>query len=268
MKIRTLIVDDEPLAREGIRLRLKEFPEIHIIGECSSGTEAVASMNKLCPELVFLDIQMPEMNGFEVLQQITTAPPPIIIFVTAYDAYAIKAFEFHAMDYLLKPIRDDRFQEAIRRVLGELQRRTLEQYTVALQSIAKEYVRLGGEKKASSLGQPSTPFLSQLMVKAREGITVLPVNQIEWIESAGDYVYVHANTQKHLVRETLALLEERLDPTMFIRIHRSTIINTTEVKFLRPTEHGDFDVYLQKGTKLKLSRTYRAHFEKLTGNTL
>jgi two-component system LytT family response regulator len=271
MKIRTIIIDDEPHAREGIRIRLAPFSDIHCIAECSSGSEAVTVINTLQPDLLFLDIQMPEMNGFEVLEHIRVDRQPIVIFVTAFDKYAIRAFECHALDYLLKPIREDRFRETVQTVLSESHRRNLEAYVARLRSAALEY-GAGDESidtaAASASAAASQRFLTRLMIKAKDQISIVSVETIDWVESAGDYVYVHANTQKHLVRETLASLEERLDPRMFVRIHRSGIVNIERITSLRPNEHGDYDVILKNGVKLKLSRTYRAHFELATGNLL
>lgn len=271
MKIRTLIVDDEPHAREGIRIRLKEYRNIRIVGECSSGGEAVSSINALYPDLLFLDIQMPEMNGFEVLQKITVTPLPIIIFVTAYDKYAIKAFECHALDYLLKPISDERFKEALRIALVEIKHRNLERYSEKLKSVASDYLALtdgDAEQQSHQISQEVKRYLNRLMIKFKDQIFMVPVHEIDWIEAAGDYVYVHAKSQKHIVRETLASLEQRLDPAQFIRIHRSAIVNVEKIKSFHPNEHGDYDVYLQSGIKLKLSRTHRVHFQKITGNLL
>jgi two-component system, LytTR family, response regulator len=264
MIISTLIVDDEPPAREGIALRLRAASDIRLIGECSCGAEAVTSINALRPDLVFLDIRMPDMSGFEVVQKITAVPTPFIVFVTAYDQHALHAFEVHALDYLLKPINDDRFREMLMRVAGEMQHRNLEKYAHTLQSMAAEYLTIAGDAVSQS-GQPlpTAPpqYLSRLMVRAKGEIVIIPVSNIDWLESAGDYVYVHAQSRKHLVRETLASLENELDPAAFVRIHRSTMVNVARVRGLRPNEHGDCDLSLIDGTKLKLSRNYREKLE-------
>jgi len=269
VKIRTLIIDDEPHAREGIRIRLKKYPEIDIAGECSSGLQAVATINNLKPDLVFLDIQMPEMNGFEVLRKLDVRPLPIVVFVTAYDTYAVKAFEVHALDYVLKPINDRRFNDTLRSVLSEFNHRNLEKYARALQKVAHEALESDGNpvrENRQAAANDSSPYLHRLMVKSKEQIFVISAADIEWLESAGDYVYVHASAQKHLVRETMTSLEQRLDPARFIRIHRSALVNLQKVKSLRPTEHGDYDLFLSSGVKLKLSRTYWEHFQKVFGN--
>jgi len=269
VKTRTLIIDDEPHAREGIRIRLKEFKQIQIVGECSSGNEAVKSINSLCPDLLFLDIQMPELNGFEVLKKITVSPLPVIVFVTAFDKYAIKAFECHAVDYLLKPIREDRFKNALHAALSEISHRNLELYANKLKSVVNDYFEITGEStEAFQAPAVQNKFLDRLMIKSKDHVSVIPVLDIEWIESAGDYVYIHSSSQKHILRETLTALEQRMDPQKFIRIHRSTIVNVEKIKTLRLNEHSDYDIFLLSGVKLKLSRTYRAHFEKMTGNSL
>jgi two-component system LytT family response regulator len=269
MKIRTLIIDDEPHAREGIRIRLKEFKNIQIVGECSSGMEAVKAINSLSPDLLFLDIQMPEMNGFEVLKKISITPLPVILFVTAFDKYAIKAFECHAVDYLLKPIKEDRFKNALQAACSEISHRNLEQYANKLKSVINDYLDITEQTETDDQGpEIQRRYLDRLLIKSKDHVSVVPINEIEWIESAGDYVYVHANSQKHILRETLTALEQRLDPQKFIRIHRSSIVNIEKIKTLRLNEHSDFDVYLLSGVKLRLSRTYRTHFEKMTGNLL
>lgn len=267
MKIRTLIVDDEQHAREGIRLRLKEFPDIIIVGECASGEEALTALTTFKPDLVFLDIQMPEMNGFEVLQKMTLSPPPMIIFVTAYDRYAVRAFEFHALDYLLKPLNDVRFRETLQRITQEMKHRQLEQYSQKLQVLVNEYISLTTDTESTENERRSAAPLTRILLKGKEHISVLPVEEIDWIESAGDYVYVHTKGQKHLIRETLTSLEENLDPMHFVRIHRSAIVNIKKVRSLRPTESGDYDIFLTDGTQLKLSRNHRARFQQLLQRT-
>jgi two-component system, LytTR family, response regulator len=270
MNIRTLIVDDEPHAREGIRIRLKESSNIEIIGECSSGVEALEFIHALKPDLVFLDIQMPEMNGFEIVQKIEIKPIPIIIFITAYDSYAVKAFEYHALDYLLKPINDKRFKDMLKSVISEITHRNLEKYSNTLKLLVNEYfekVESNYEEPKLSKQKKKDAYLVRLMIKAKDHISFITSDEIEWIESAGDYVYIHSNSKKNIVRETLTSLEEKLDPQKFARIHRSAIVNVEKIKSLRPNESGDYDVFLHTGTKLKLSRTYRDHFQNIMKNS-
>ncbi|RPI04864.1 MAG: DNA-binding response regulator [Ignavibacteriae bacterium] len=265
MTIRTLIVDDEPRARKGIKFWLQEYPDIQIAGECSSGQEAVKSINKLSPDLVFLDIQMPEMNGFEVLQHMNPAQVPVVVFVTAFDQYAIKAFEFHAIDYLLKPIDEDRFREALQHVIAEVNRRSLQMYSEKLKAMTSDYFKLLNIDLRSA--EPEVPkrekaFLHRLMIKTVNQIVVVPLDEVLWIESARDLVYIHTAAKKYIHRETMTVLENELDPKTFVRIHRSIIVNISRVKKLHPVSHGDFLIELEGDVKLRLSRMYRAHFQE------
>ena len=263
-------MDDEPHAREGIRIRLRDYPGVQIAGECSSGTEAVGMIDKLKPDLVFLDVEMPGLNGFDVLRRVTMNPLPIVVFVTAYEKYAVKAFEFHALDYLLKPINEERFAQTLDRIVSELDRNNLEVYTRKLRSLQEDYFNGKVERENSSFNPAtgSSQYLARLTVKTRDQISVIPVDIIDWMESAGDYVYVHTGGQKHIIRETLSSLEKRMSPDKFVRIHRSTIVNVEKIKSLRPNEHGDFDVSLTDGSKLKMSRSYRDHFRRVIGNSI
>jgi two-component system LytT family response regulator len=268
LKIRTIIIDDEPHAREGIKIRLKDYYDILVVGECSSGTEAVELINSVVPDLLFIDIQMPGMNGFEVLRNITINPMPIIIFVTAYDKYAVRAFEYHALDYLLKPINDERFNETLKRAVSEINNRSLAIYADKLKSLIDYYLNSveNSEVKETKLAK-NKKYINRLTIKVKENISIISVDEVDWIESAGDYVYIHTDTKKYLIRETLSSLEEKLDPLKFVRIHRSTIVNIDKIKNLRSNEHGDYDVYLYNGVRLKLSRTFRSHFQNLLGNS-
>jgi len=269
LRAKVLIIDDEPHAREGIRIRLGEFPEVNIVGECSSGKEAVQTIIQLKPDIVFLDIQMPEMNGFEVLQNLTQDCMPVI-FVTAYDEYALKAFEHHALDYLLKPVNEERFRETLKYALTEVTHRSLEVYSNKLKSVVNEYLKvLDKEPEVEQVDYVSSKnVLSRLMIKTKDQISIISVDEIDWIESAGDYVYIHSDRKKYLIRETLTSLEQKMDAQKFVRIHRSSIVNIDKIKSMRQNEHGDFDVYLNDGTKLKLSRTYRVNFQKAIGSQL
>ena len=271
MNLKALIIDDEPHAREGIKIRLQEFPEIQVLGECSSGLEAVESINKLKPDLLFLDIQMPEINGFEVLKRISVEKIPIVIFVTAYDKYAVKAFEYHALDYLLKPISENRFKEALKNAITEAGHRNIDNYAGKLKAMMTDYLNViqdDGSEQNSELKSYPKDYLNKLAIKAKNNISIISTNEIEWIESAGDYVYVHSNSKKHIVRETLISLEQKMDPRKFVRIHRSVIVNIEKIKSLNSNDHGDYDVYLNNGEKLKLSRTYKSNFQDVIGNTL
>jgi two-component system LytT family response regulator len=228
-------VDDEPLACERIRTLLAEQPGIEIVGECHDGRSAVEKIRELAPDLVFLDVQMPEMNGFQALKQLERLPS--IIFVTAYDEFAVKAFEVHALDYLLKPFDRERFQKALARAQsGDLDtrlRRLLEQINQR-----KEY-------------------LERFVVKAGGRVLFLPIEEIDYIEAAGNYVRLHAGADNYLHRETISHLEETLDRARFARIHRSTIVNLNRVKELHPLFRGDFTVVLRDGRELTLAKSYR-----------
>lgn len=264
MKINTIIVDDEPHAREGLKIRLKDYKEITIVAECSSGFEAAEKINKLSPDLVFLDIQMPGMNGFEVLKNLNGDNIPIIIFVTAYDRYALKAFEFHAVDYLLKPIDKNRLKKAINFAISEIENRRLKLYSEKLKALADEYLNLITDKK---INIEEDKFLNRISVKHKNIIKIIPVSEIDWIEAQGDYVYLHVKDEKFLMRDSLSSLENKLNPEVFVRIHRSSIVNIERVEKLKSNEHGDYELFLKDGTKLKMSRTYKENFQRLSGDT-
>lgn len=255
MKIRTLIVDDEPLGRERIRALLASDPEIDVIEECSDGHHAIAAIERSRPDLVFLDVQMPEMDGFAVLNAIAGDRMPIIIFVTAYDRYAVQAFEVHALDYLLKSFDRDRFQAALQRAKDEIQR-----------------LRTGAlnERVAGLLEdlQAKQKYLTRLVVKSGGRITFLRVEEIDWVEAADNYVRIHAGRESHLMRETLQSLESRLNPEKFLRIHRSTLVNLDSIRELQPIFHGDYLVKLNDGTELTLSRSYREKLREPLGQFL
>lgn len=264
MKVRTIIVDDEPHAREGLRIRLKDYNEIEIIAECSSGIDAIKKINELLPDLVFLDIQMPGMNGFEVLRNLDDENIPMVIFVTAYDKYALKAFEFHAVDYLLKPIDKTRLKKAIDFAINEIENRRLKLYSQKFKTLADEYLNLiSNKEKRTDEGK----FINRISVKNKNIIKIIQVAEIDWIEAQGDYVCIHVNDEKFLLRDSLNALENKLNPEVFIRIHRSSIVNIEKVEKLKSNEHGDYELFLKDGTKLKMSRTYKENFQKLSGFT-
>jgi len=249
-KIRTLIVDDEPLAREGIQMRLKKEPDIEVIGECGNGREAVAVIERESPDLVFLDIQMPKLDGFGVIETIGVTNMPQVIFVTAYDEHALRAFEVHALDYLLKPIDGDRFLEALERARGQIRGKNLEAISEQLQKMI-ESLKVG--KK----------YLERLSIKTSSRIFFLNVDEIDWIEAAGNYVQVHAGHESHLLHTTMNSLESRLDPDKFFRIHRSTIINIKQIKELHPMFHGEYRVILKDGVELTSGRSYKDRLQQL-----
>jgi two-component system LytT family response regulator len=253
-KIKTLIVDDEPLARQNLHVLLKDDPEIEIVGECGSGHEALRVIQAEPPDLLFLDIQMPEMDGFDVLKRIDHERLPAIIFVTAFDQYALQAFEVHALDYLLKPFNDARFEKALRQAKSQLEQREINNLSRKLFALLEDRQ---DASQANKSGQPT--FLTRLMIKSASRVFFLKVDEIDWIEADDYYVKLHTGHKSHLLRETMNELEAKLDAEKFLRIHRSTIVNIDRIKELSPLFNGDYAVVLQDGTELKLSRSRREH---------
>jgi two-component system, LytTR family, response regulator len=249
MKIRTLIIDDEPLARERLRQLLKDEPEVEIAGECSNGLEAVAAIRTTRPGLIFLDIQMPELDGFGVLSRIEDGAIPVIVFVTAYDEFAVRAFEIHAADYLLKPFNKARFQTALRRALERVGRRDDSAIQEKQSVLLKELAAAKGAER--------------LVVKSGGRIEWVRPEEIWWIEAADNYVELHLDKKSHLLRESLSAIEARLAPGEFIRISRSVIINRSRIKELQRLFYGGYAVILQNGVKLTLSRRYRDKLKQL-----
>jgi two-component system LytT family response regulator len=241
--MRVLIVDDEPLACERLRTLLSAERDVTIAGECHDGSSAVAAIQELAPDLVFLDVQMPEMDGFAVIESLPT--PPAVIFVTAYDQFAIRAFEVCALDYLLKPFDRERFAKALARGRAECERRSASDLDTRLQSLLTE---LRGRNKQ---------YLDRIVVRAGGRVLFLRVDELDWVESAGNYVRLHAGAEEYLYRETMSRMEEALDPGKFARIHRSTIVNVERVKELHPLFRGDYTVVLRSGRQLTLSKAYR-----------
>ena len=244
MKIRTLIVDDEALARERLRQLLETESEIEIIGECADGCEAVAAIQKAAPDIVFLDVQMPELDGFGVLDAIGSQPMPVIVFVTAHDKFALRAFEVHAVDYLLKPFDRERFQAALRH---------------ATEQARNKAVGIHMEPQVAVLTElrSRTKPLDRLAVKSGAHIVWVFLDEIDWIQSADNYAELHVGTKSHLLRETLNALEERLPAEKFVRISRSAMVNPQRIKELRRMLYGGYEITLMNGTQLTLSRRYR-----------
>jgi two-component system LytT family response regulator len=253
--IRTLIVDDEPLGRERIRSLLRQDPDIEVVGECGDGRQAIAAIDDLQPDLLFLDVQMPEIDGFAVLEAIRPERMPSVVFVTAYDRYAVKAFEVHALDYLLKSFDRDRFQAAVGRAKDRVRRARDGQVTDRLAGLLESL-------------QERQKFLARILVRSSARIIFLPVDELDWAEAADNYVRLHAGKDAHLVRETLQAFARRLDPATFLRIHRSTLVNVNRIRELRPLFHGDYAVRLKDGTELTLSRRFRASLSEPLGQFL
>jgi two-component system LytT family response regulator len=248
--IRTLIVDDEPLARRGIRARLATA-DFEVVSECASGRTAIESIRALTPALVFLDVQMPEIDGFAVVDAIGAERMPVVIFVTAFDAYALRAFESHAIDYLLKPIDDARFSDTLRRVRERLRERTAGALATQLASMLAQ------------LGHVSTQPSPRLAVRDRGRVVLLEPRDVEWIAADGDYVCITAGARTFLMRETLTAMAARLVPPRFVRIHRSTIVNVEHVRELKPLPNREFLVVMRSGAQLRSSRTFDAPLRKL-----
>jgi two-component system, LytTR family, response regulator len=265
MKINTVIVDDEALSRRGIELRLRDAGDFNIVAQCTNGREALAAISTYKPDLVFLDIQMPGMSGFEVLAQLPQESLPVLVFVTAYDQYAIQAFEARAVDYLLKPIDEVRFKAALERVREHVRAKTAANQRDRLMEIIAE-ITGSGELALDELlarGRAAVEARHPEVLPIRQGRETVrvPVASIRWIDAAGDYMCIHAGNDTHILRGTMKELEELLDPKLFQRVHRSTIVNLRLVKSLRAHMNGEYFLTLDGGHELKLSRTYRDKVE-------
>jgi two-component system, LytTR family, response regulator len=254
-KIRTLVVDDEPMARERILSLLSQETDVEVIGQCSDGVQAVSAIQQLAPELVFLDVQMPAVDGFGVIQQVGADRMPMVVFVTAYDEYALQAFEVHALDYLLKPFGRDRLQQCLDHARHQRDRHRAGELGKSLLALVHDF-------------RPDQKKQERLVVKSGGRVFFVRTEDIEWIEAAGNYVRLHMKDQSHLFRETMNQMEARLDAQRFFRIHRSRIVNTERIKELQPWFNGEYVVVLQNGTQLRLSRSYREKLEERLGKTL
>ena len=254
MTVSVLIVDDEAMARNRIRRLLSREAEVTVLGECSNGREAVEAIETLKPDLVFLDVQMPELDGFAVLEALDPANMPSVIFVTAYDSYAIRAFEVNALDYLLKPFNQARFSTAFERACAHLQRQQPQPVDPRLVALLEQLGADGGPRKSQ--------YLERVMVKTDGRIIFVKTPDVHWIEAYGNYVKLHVGAESYLVRGTMASWESNLDPIHFVRIHRSAIVNLEHVKELQPWFGGDYTVSLRTGRKLKMSRWYRHRLQR------
>ncbi|MBZ4396442.1 LytTR family DNA-binding domain-containing protein [Myxococcus faecalis] len=252
MTVRTLIVDDEPLARERLRTLLASETDLHPVVECGDGQEALELLARERPALVFLDVEMPERDGFGVLAELGQAAPPVVVFVTAWPQHALRAFDAAAVDYLLKPFTVERFRRTLTRVRERL--------TAPPGDLRQQLQRMFQELKP----EPT----ERLVVKSATRTLLVPVEDLDWVESAGNYVTLHVGTQTHLLRETMAELEGRLPARRFARVHRSALVNVDRIVSLTPTLSGDHRLVLKDGQELTLSRTYRARLEQVLGHPL
>lgn len=251
--IRVLIVDDEPLARDRVRALAAGQPDLEVVGEAADGQAAIEAIESLRPDLVFLDIQMPGMDGLEMVGHLERGTMPAIVFVTAYDQFAVQAFELHALDYLLKPFDDERFAAALGRVRAWLGRAApAEDLSDRLEALLADL-------------RPAGRLPDRLAIKSGGRVLLLRVEEIDWVEAADNYVNLHVGTESHLLRETMNALEKRLPPDRFLRISRSTLVNLDRIKELQPLFHGEYAVILRDGTRVTLSRGYRDKLTRLLG---
>jgi len=266
-RIRAIIVDDEPTARRGVRLLLERDSAVEIIGEAATGAEAAELIRREKPDLAFLDVQMPGSDGFAALEQISPATAPAVVFVTAYDEHALRAFEVNAVDYLLKPYDDARFGAALQRAKEEVRRRQTDTVNARLTQLL-DYLQQNSGTAAAAQAKEEKAAGDRILLKSSGEIFFLKTDEIDWIEAEGDYMKFHVNGRTHLMRETMARLEARLDPKRFIRIHRSTIVNIDRLRKLSPSFAGEYAVILHDGTKLKLSRGYHERIATLLKQAL
>lgn len=252
MSIRVLLSDDESLARERLRGLLRSQPDLEVVAECGDGRTAIALIKKEKPDLVFLDVQMPEVDGFGVVSALQGEQLPLTIFVTAYDRYAMKAFEVHALDYLLKPVGEERLSEALERARKQILHPS---ETMFQRRVLDLLADLEARQKSAE----------RIVIKSDGEIVCLKPQEIDWAESAGNYVCLHVGGATHIMRETITALENRLGPRQFLRVHRSTLVNVDRIRTLRPSLYGDYAILLRDGTKLTLSRGFRETVLKRLG---
>jgi two-component system, LytTR family, response regulator len=250
--VRVLIVDDQPLARRGVSARLKRFEDMEVVGQCADGESAVTKVLELSPDLVFLDVQMPGMDGFEALRALPRENLPSVIFLTAYEQHALRAFDVHALDYLLKPIDDERFAIAIQRARQFADAQSKAQFD---------------ERILKLLGDASSKYTSRFAVKTGSKIQLVFAEDIDWVGTAGNYTELHSRGKAHLLRETMNALEERLDPAQFIRVHRSRIVRLKCVRELRAIGNREYVVKLSDGSEHRTSRSYADQLERWLSST-
>ena len=255
--IRTVIADDEHLARKKLRLLLGLEPGVQVIAECENGEQTIAAVRAHKPDLLFIDIRMPDVDGFEVLRRLASEEMPVIVFTTAYDQFAVRAFEAHAMDYLLKPFERERLHHAIERARAELLKSHNRDLTARIVNMLAQ--------KAEPKADPK-PSDDRMVIRAGGKVVFLELVDIDWIEAAANYVNLHVGKETYLLREGIGRIAEKLDPTRFVRIHRSVIVNVRKIKELQPCDSGEYIAVLKNGKELSCSRGYRAELQQLIGN--
>jgi len=258
--IRVLLVDDEPLALKRLRRLLAGERDVQVVDECSEGRAAAESIRRQAPDLVFLDIQIPELDGFQVLESLTAEQLPVVVFVTAYDEHALRAFDAHALDYLLKPVGRERFRESLERARG----RVLERRAAGV--VDARLLALHSERHSPS--GASERCLTRIAVKSDGRAIFVRADEIDWIEAADNYVRLHVGATSHLVRESLRTLETKLDRQLFLRVHRSAIVNVDAIRELQPWFHGDHVIILRSGTRLTCSRRYDERLRQMLANNI
>jgi two-component system LytT family response regulator len=255
--LKAIVVDDEALARRGLKIRLDQIGGVDVVAECKNGREAVQSIAAHQPDVVFLDIQMPGMDGFDVVRELQSDSMPLIVFVTAFDQYAVNAFDVHAVDYVLKPVEDSRLRAAVDQVRQQLERRRAGDRKQQLLELIMNMTGKSEHGIEALVEAGGHSFPEKITIKDGDQLTILPVANIDWVDAAGDYMCVHAGGETHVMRITMKELEHQLNPAEFQRIHRSTLINVNRIVKLISHINGEFFVTLESGARLKMSRTYK-----------
>ena len=263
--LKALIVDDEELARRGLEIRLQKFPDIEICAQSRNGREALEAVKEHAPDIMFLDVQMPGMDGFDVLRNLSTSNMPSVIFVTAYDEFALKAFDANALDYLLKPINDERLAEALERARNDREEKQADEHRSKLLKFVCDLTgqEMSLEAALTAASGDGQSYPKRIAIRDGAQTTCVDVEAIDWIDAAGDYMCVHAEGNTHVLRGTMKHLEELLNPETFIRVHRSAIVNRHRVKSMRPHRNGEYFLSLGGNTELKLSRKYKSNIERI-----
>ncbi len=264
--LRSIVVDDEALARRGLALRLEKVPQVELVAECGNVPEALDTIAEVSPDLIFLDIQMPEMSGFDLVCALQSDTMPMIIFVTAYDEYAIEAFRVHAVDYLLKPIDEDRLRQSVARALERFQARAHRQGKQQLLDAMSGMANARPVREMIDEPFPEREWPDRLIIKDGNEFQFIKINDIQWIDAAGDYMCVHTRDATHIMRTTMKQLERSLDPTVFLRVHRSSMVNRDYIAGARTHQNGEYQLTLAGGASLKVSRSYRNRIRELIEN--